>query len=296
MKKDARVEIFREIPIEKCFRLSDPSVIQDKIIKNRYWFTLPEEWTNQLQKDPILGFRNIFVQQVARYFNFTLRFYYTKKDDISKVLYDNTLNFYFTIYHNQSIDDALDNINKQWNEWILSSANITNNNDSWIYGDICFTYHIPTLYQDPEVKDYQLVFYVDRHRDAIFLGSGPNNGVHMERHIDLLTFSSPNSNLYNVFTEQHINDAHTHLHIKCWDRQNVLVKSNLSNNSDLYLGFSRGNAIIPLKYYRLTSDSKRFWIELWSSHEPERPSILPPDKRDDLYMETVFCYSSNAML
>ena len=49
----------REVPHEVCFQLSDAQ--QDPIKKNRYWFTLPEEWSNRYDKDSIIGIRNAYL-------------------------------------------------------------------------------------------------------------------------------------------------------------------------------------------------------------------------------------------
>ena len=46
----------REVPYETTFLLSD--AVQDQSIKNRYWFDLPNQWTHQANKDPIIGIRS----------------------------------------------------------------------------------------------------------------------------------------------------------------------------------------------------------------------------------------------
>jgi hypothetical protein len=119
-----------------------------------------------------------------------------------------------------------------------------------------------------------------------------------------------------IFPSRIYNNSHTTLHLKCWDRHNVLIKSNLSKNSDYFIGYTRNQTITPIKYYRLTSESKRFWVEFYSSQEYTRPSIFPVDYRaeryvdsegeiktryipyylDDVFIEAVFCYTSSAML
>ena len=55
----------REVPYETTFLLSD--AVQDQSIKNRYWFDLPNQWTHQANKDPIIGIRDIYFTKTNRF-------------------------------------------------------------------------------------------------------------------------------------------------------------------------------------------------------------------------------------
>ena len=48
----------REVPKEVMFKISDAKQDQTKL--NRYWFDFPSQWSNQLDKDPIIGIRDIY--------------------------------------------------------------------------------------------------------------------------------------------------------------------------------------------------------------------------------------------
>jgi hypothetical protein len=90
--------------------------------------------------------------------------------------------------------------------------------------------------------------------------------------------------------------------IKCWDRHDVNIKSNLSYDNDFFLGSSGLEQYNPIKYYQIKDDDKKFWIELYSSEDPDRISVFPIDDaknkimKDDLYVECILCISSNGML
>ena len=62
----------REVPYEVMFKLSDAK--QDPIKKNRYWFDFPGQWVNQLDKDAIIGIRDIYLTKTNRlaYFKLTI--------------------------------------------------------------------------------------------------------------------------------------------------------------------------------------------------------------------------------
>ena len=55
----------REVPYEIMFKLSDAE--QDPIKKNRYWFDFPGQWVNQLDKDAIIGIRDIYLTKTNRH-------------------------------------------------------------------------------------------------------------------------------------------------------------------------------------------------------------------------------------
>jgi hypothetical protein len=82
-----------------------------------------------------------------------------------------------------------------------------------------------------------------------------------------------------------------------WDRRELYILSSLALSSDKngYLGHSRPADYIPIKYYRLDSDDKEFWIELFSERE-HRCDVNNLQKVSDLYFEMIFMYSANSML
>ena len=55
----------REVPEEITFMLSDAE--QDAKIPNRYWFDFPSQWSNQTNKDPIIGIRSIYLTKTNRF-------------------------------------------------------------------------------------------------------------------------------------------------------------------------------------------------------------------------------------
>jgi hypothetical protein len=226
------------------------------------------------------------------------------------------------LYHDQNMDEALTECFEIWRKWVASAENVDH---AWEENDLSFLYHFPQLYPEEATKDYQVVFYVNLKRERKL---GPNNdGVELVRRMGPLQFESSLSNAATIFYQQLLNEVfidslgrvtpeNTRLHLKCWDRHNVLVKSNISKNNDYFVGYTRGASNVPIKYYRLTSDSKRFWIELYSSQDYNRLSIFPKDIRteayidtdgepktrtvinylDDLFIEAIFCYSASAMI
>jgi hypothetical protein len=300
MKVEPKVEALLEIPIERCFKLSENTTTQDINNKNRYWIELPEDWTNQLDKDPIIGFRRINIQPATRLIDFTLHTFYAKKTNYQNTIHTKNIQFSFMVQYNEHIDVVLNYINRIWREWIDSSDNdeSVDGDKLWNENDIVFTYNYPEVTQIYDFKDYQLMFYVllnDRIPDY-------------QPAIDKLSFtkiSSANVVFYNQRLAANVRIDNVlisfALLIKCWDRHDVLIKSNLSYDNDFFLGRS-GDRYDPIKFYRLKNKDKKFWIELYSLVDPERISVFPVDNvenkimKDDLRLECILCFSSNGML
>jgi hypothetical protein len=72
-----------------------------------------------------------------------------------------------------------------------------------------------------------------------------------------------------------------------WNRHTCLLKSSLVNGTmNNYLGYSNVR-YSPLRYYRITNDDSKFYIDLFNGHEHPYPSILSPDNRDCITVEMV---------
>lgn len=71
-----------------------------------------------------------------------------------------------------------------------------------------------------------------------------------------------------------------------WDRHSCKIYSSIASsvkhnylaNSNIYL--------TPIKYYKLNSSDQRFWIEFYSSRNPDTPIILP--ETSGFYLEMQF--------
>ena len=86
--------------------------------------------------------------------------------------------------------------------------------------------------------------------------------------------------------------------ISIWSRFQCLVKSSIANNDkNNILGHTLAHFVYtPIKYYRLNRDAKKFWIELYESRYHDCPVVFPSDKRDDVFIEAIVCFTGQAML
>jgi hypothetical protein len=75
-----------------------------------------------------------------------------------------------------------------------------------------------------------------------------------------------------------------------WDRRSCLLKSNLVNSTmNNYLGYSmvRYN---PLRYYKITNNDEKFYIDLYNGHNHDVITSLSEDDRDHISIEIVVRY------
>jgi hypothetical protein len=184
-------------------------------------------------------------------------------------------------------------INK-WIEFVHSDSNPTNNGFR-VYEEDDVSFYMENNWIDT------ILFFTD------VSGSLTIDGKEYEMHLEkvILGNTRPISPTQNILFDQRIDGNHKRIHVKCWDRNEVLIKSNLSLNKDFYFGMS--NTINnPIKYYRMKSDDKEFWIELYSTEDVNRASVFPKNYKDgegkiteyldDLFIETIFCFDANAMI
>lgn len=88
-----------------------------------------------------------------------------------------------------------------------------------------------------------------------------------------------NPNMYSKWSSEmvfsHLWDRHS---CKIYSSIASSVKHNYLTNSNIYL--------TPIKYYKINSSDQRFWIEFYSSRNPDTPIILP--ETAGFYLEMLF--------
>lgn len=308
---DKRVVLqqYREIPQEVVFRLSDS--IRDNRISNRYWFNFPEQWFNQLDKDAIIGIRSMYLTKTTRYIAFDLSVeLYLDEDEtpldtmpgIPVKTFDK-ITVSFRDVHDGSEDfrDICKSLNEQWKEAIKDH----NQDGQWDHFLFWFDIGIndqPCKFNIGLTGNHSTT-YIDVHENdrTTIDYRAPNRYFYMYQ-IQYTPISDACKSLIPVPIEPgqkqtDFTSGKNKLSINIWSRYHCYIKSSISNDAiDQFLGHTRNDPYSPLKYYRLTSKSKRFWIELYETRNHKCPVSLPDDKLDDLFIEAIICFTSAGMI
>ena len=297
----------REVPYEITFQLSDAT--QDPNIRNRYWFEFPNQWANIPNKDSIIGIRSIYTTKTNRYIQYSYKIELIPVNDMEEVSIDTVEG---TIRQWLDGSDTIRPISEFFNNRWQPKAD---ENDESHYGTRTTT----SLTEDFVWEKYDVMcFYgYDRNSntthlcfgrgilatDTIFIKGSQNEDIECKYKITITPESDDAKALFGSSTAL---TASTRLEIPVWSRYQCLVKSSLANDDkNNILGHTRDDSYVPIKYFRLNANDKRFWIELYETRFPKCPVSLPMKvydsntqelDRDDLIIEAIVMFSTEAML
>jgi hypothetical protein len=82
-----------------------------------------------------------------------------------------------------------------------------------------------------------------------------------------------------------------------WDRMPLYILSSIKTSSDQnsYLGHKRTDDYVPIKYYRIDSDDKVFWVEFYSTRD-HTVAVDNLTQWSDFHIEAIFMYNTAPML
>ena len=299
ISEDRRVVLtaLREVPYETTFLLSDAK--QDSIIKNRYWFDLPGQWTHQANKDSIIGIRDIYFTKTNRFIKYSYKIslygFSTPQptdepiDEIEGVI---------TVWldgGNDTIRHLTDKFNEKWLENGKRTHTCTDEQHKWKADEILSYFDF-----DNETKKTYLYFGRGIGEDPYYSLVDSNETTLLPYQVEITAISADTKLLFggeHFIHEWNVNKP-CRVAIPMWSRHQCLVKSSIAtNDKNNILGHTLARFNYnPIKYYRLNHDVKKFWIELYETRYHESPVEFPSDKRDDLIIEAIVMFTSQAML
>ena len=292
------LEALREVPIEILFSTEDTNHCKrDQIKKNRFWFEFPERWANQGDKDAIIGIRDIYLCRRSAPLIFDLEISVVDTET-QKSWYKASGRHRIWIGGNDTLNRFIEEFNLKWfdNMKIVESSDAEAYQNTWNNKLIeCYYY-----YDEDKCKMFigrpcampEIVEYKDS------LGTTHYGNVH-------LTINNFNSDFTALFGEPPHEDGMGNkvwsdlycIEFNCWSRHQLYITSSISSDDfNGFLGHSRAGSFTPLKYFRITSKTKRFWIDLYETRDHAAPVELPRDGRDVLTIEAIMCFSSTGML
>ena len=139
----------------------------------------------------------------------------------------------------------------------------------------------------------ELIFTHTIHQDKLeYIDENGTHECHLAIHITPL-----NEDCKNVFNiSNRVNGYYGELKIKVWTRHTIYLTSSISYEAeDNFLGHTNYSCN-PIKYYRLTNNDKKFWVDMWESRNHNIPVEFPYDGKEVLYIEGIVCFDSKAMI
>jgi hypothetical protein len=263
-------------------------VRRDKNKPNRYWFEFPAEWRTSNYEERIIGFRSLFIAGSARHILFKLIIDSNSTSTSYKINlilnYNDTLNTLadkikaqlgeqkdlINIYSMSMADEKEENVIYQGKNYVAynsKSDTETQGADSTttlssvlLEGQLMATgIRFVTFYTDTKIR----ITGLDDYAKALFNAKDyESNGAQTESYNGIV--------FYNL-----------------WDRHSCCLKSSLvSGITDNYLGYTnvRYN---PLRYFKITSNDTKFYIDLYNGRLTHFYSILPYDDIDTITLELV---------
>ena len=295
VSEDRRVVLtpLREVPEEITFLLSEAE--QDPNIPNRYWFEFPNQWTNQPNKDPIIGIRDIYTTNTNRFIKYKC-----------KVSLYSPLNLGIdNEYHDPPTFGSIETTLIHWLDGSDNIRIITENFNTWWKSDGVITQG--TEEHDWQAWEIQAYYGYDRttHKTNLCFGRGIDEDKQYHWILDdveylcdyVIEITPLSDDAKALFGINETKTAFGRVEVPMWSRHQCLVKSSIAaNDKNNILGHTRNDSYNPIKYYRLTSSMKKFWIELYETRYHDCPVAFPNDKRDDLIIEAIVCFTAQAMI
>lgn len=281
------LESLREVPQEIMF--NSLTAKRDQIIPNRYHFKFPEQWANQLDKDAIIGIRDFYMVRQNRYILFELVVWVYEPNEEEP-------NNLFMLKSKQRI----------WLDQTETLEKIPKILEEFWFDNIYFTFTYDGGDKAKEIlynKDLIDCWYLN---GKLYFGRLPHkNNLEYEDEFKikhqceiLIQLTPISDDAKAIFgTDESILKENELSIDNVYSRHQLYLTSSISNDTeDNFLGHTRNDSYIPMKYYRLTSESKQFWIDLWDTRNHNVAVILPKDNKDVLYMEAIVCFNASAMI
>ena len=269
------------------------SIYRDKDIPNRFWFQFPSELRTRERNENIIGIRSCVLTNGDRHCKFILDIRKTEKS--TGKVNEISLGIGSHISKFDSFEDFIKDI-----RWFVRRTRIANEEEWKTQGiPIIDEYNIGYKFERDPVTNI-MSFVVEGRDQYNEYGSeaGENeseageNEVNDEPEVlyytELQIQSIDKDGQMLLLTDNPSNEYSSKIYFpRVWDREPVLLKSNLAMNSiGNYIGYTN-SVFNPIKYFKLTSNDSYFWIEMYNGTDHISPAVIPMDGKDSFILEIV---------
>ena len=278
------------IPTETALFSEDGEI--DTELKWRWWFKLPDIWTTSNIGEKIIGIRSIYLMKNRRKIKYTIhmkKYKYSYYIDGSIMIHDETVNELIV-----PIISWLP-VEKDLREFFIDmlrylNSAIEDNNKTKKPEQIAFEMNTQTAYKRDIQMDGVFEKYENR-RSFVEKIYCPNK--YSPETIDGTTYyteckfkiTDTNEDFDLIFNknqnplpEDYVIEMNFY---DVWDRHSCKIFSNIASNSSRgYIGNSQIE-LNPIKYFKINSTDKKFYIDFYNSRNIKCPSVLPYKIKED---------------
>ena len=278
------------IPTETALFSEDGEI--DTELKWRWWFKLPDIWTTSNIGEKIIGIRSIYLMKNRRKIKYTIhmkKYKYSYYIDGSIMIHDETVNeLIVPIISWLPVEKDLREFYIDMLRYLNSA--IEDNNKTKKPEQIAFEMNTQTAYKRDIQMDGVFEKYENR-RSFVEKIYCPNK--YSPEIIDGTTYytkcmfkiTDTNEDFDLIFNknqnplpEDYVIEMNFY---DVWDRHSCKIFSNIASNSSRgYIGNSQIE-LNPIKYFKINSTDKKFYIDFYNSRNIKCPSVLPYKIKED---------------
>ena len=287
------------IPTETSLFSEDGEI--DPELKWRWWFKLPDIWTTSNIGEKIVGIRSIYLMKNRRKIEYTLhlkKYKYTKTET-AEMIDEKTVNE-LTVRMVSWLP-----VDKDLREFYVDmfaqvNAAIEENNKTKTPQQIAFEMNNTDVYRrdiqmDGVFEKYQnrrsfveKIYCPNEYPSEIIEGTtSPGSESLGTTYFTKCMFKITDVNedfdlIFNINNNPLPEDYVTEMNFfDVWDRHSCKVFSNIASDSNRgYVGNSQ-IVFMPIKYFKINSTDKKFYIDFYNSRNIKCPSVLPYKKKED---------------
>ena len=277
------------IPTETSLFSEDGEI--DPELKWRWWFKLPDIWTTSNIGEKIVGIRSIYLMKKRRKIEYTLhlkKYKYTKTET-AEMIEDETVNE-LTVRMVSWLPVDKDLRKFYVDMFAQVNAAIEENNKTKTPQQIAFEMNNTDVYRRDIQMDgvfekhqnrrsfVEKIYCPNKYADEIIEGTTYFTKcmfkiTDVNEDFDLIFNINNNPLPEDYVTEMNFFDV--------WDRHSCKVFSNIASDSNRgYVGNSQ-IVFMPIKYFKINSTDKKFYIDFYNSRNIKCPSVLPYKKKED---------------
>ena len=277
------------IPTETSLFSEDGEI--DPELKWRWWFKLPDTWTTSNIGEKIIGIRSIYLMKNRRKIEYTLhlkKYKYTKTET-AEMIEDETVNeLTVRVVSWLAVEKDLREIFLGMMHYVQGA--IEENNKTKKPEQLSFEMNEVDYYKRDIQMDGVFEKYENRRSfvEKIYCPNKyPTEIIEGTTYFTKCLFKITDTNedfdlLFNINDNPLPEDYVTEMNFfDVWDRHSCKVFSSIAADSNRgYIGNSQVD-LNPIKYFKINSTDKKFYIDFYNARNIKCPTVLPFKKKED---------------